>query len=87
MYGEVRIEEGGPTPGRIKKFQVALNRIARFLKGIRLQDRIKTEELLQRAKLPHVNQMAAEQKLGETFMTGKTAIPGVTDNITLVSSK
>ena len=87
VYGDVRIEEGDPTPGRMRKLQVALNRIARFLTGIRLQDKIKTEELLQRAKLPHVNQMAAEQKLGETFRAGKTEIPGVTDNITLVSSK
>ena len=77
------IEEGDPTPGRMRKLQVALNRIARFLTGIRLQDRIKTGVPLQRAKLPHVNQMAAEQKLGETFRAGKTEIPGVTDNITL----
>ena len=31
--------------------------------------------------------MAAEQKLGETFRAGKTEIPGVMDNKTLVSSK
>ena len=31
--------------------------------------------------------MAAEQKLGETCRGGKTKIPGVTDNITLFSSK
>ena len=81
VYGDVRIEEGDTTPGRMRKLQVALNRIARFLTGIRLQDRIKTEVLLQRAKLPNVNQMAAEKKLGETFRAGKTEIPGITDNI------
>ena len=87
VYGDVRIEDGDPTPGRMRKLQVALNRIARFLTGIRLQDRIKIEVLLPRANLPHVNQMAAKQKLGETFRAGKTDIPGVTDNITLVASK
>ena len=87
MYGDVRIEEEDPTSGRMRKLQLALKRITRFLTGISLQDRIKTEELLQRAKLPQVNQMAAEQKLGETFRAGKTEIPGVTNNIILVSSK
>ena len=42
---------------------------------------------MERAKLPHINQIAAEQKLGETFRAVKTEIPEVTDNMTLVSSK
>ena len=54
VYGEVKIHKSEPSTGRMKRLQVALNRIARFITGVKLQDRMTTDEVLKRANLPHI---------------------------------
>ena len=51
----------------MRELQCAQNRLLRLLEGCRIKDRISTESLLKKYKLPSVNQVACEVKLMEVW--------------------
>ena len=67
LYGNVRLTANDSEQKQIGAIQVAQNKLARFLNGTNLTDKIKNEEIYKKLKIPTVNQINAQIKLLEVW--------------------
>jgi hypothetical protein len=62
-----QISEATPPTTLYQQIQVAYNRVARSITGVRIRDRVAIPELLERAGLPSVNRMVVNAVCMETW--------------------
>ena len=67
LYGNVRLEENDPKNALISAIQLTQNKMARFLNGTKIKDRIRTEQILDSLKMLSVNRLNAQIKLMEVW--------------------
>ena len=67
LYGNVRTKEEDSEQKLIGSIQVAQNKLARFLNGNKLMDKIPTTQIYKELNLPSVNQINAQVKLLEVW--------------------
>ena len=67
LFANTRTKAEDPITCNMRELQCAQNRLLRLLEGCRIKDRISTESLLKKYKLPSVNQVACEVKLMEVW--------------------
>ena len=65
LYGNVRMKEEDSEQKLLGSIQVAQNKLARFLSGRKLQDKIPNRDTYKELKIPSVNQINAQIKLLE----------------------
>ena len=63
LLGNVRMKNDDPTQKLLGSIQVAQNKLARFLNGNTLMDKINTTEIFKQIKIPSVNQINAQTKV------------------------
>ena len=56
-----RVSQEGEQPSSRDKAQILLNEVARTLLGVRRADHVRTEDLMDRAKLPTLNEIVVRQ--------------------------
>ena len=67
LYGNVRLEENDPKNALISAIQLTQNKMAQFLNGTKIKDRIRTEQILDSLKMLSVNRLNAQIKLMEVW--------------------
>ena len=67
FYGNVRMNEEDPEQKLLGSIQIAQNKMARFLTGKKILDKIPTKDIYNELKLPSVIQMNAQIKLLEVW--------------------
>jgi hypothetical protein len=65
LYGNVRLDENDPKNALISAIQLIQNKMARFLNGTRIKDKIRIEQILNNLKMLSVNRLNAQIKLVE----------------------
>ena len=65
LYGNVRMKEEDSEQKLLGSIQVAQNKLARFLSGRKLQDKIPNRDIYKELKIPSVHQINAQIKLLE----------------------
>ena len=67
MLGKVRTNNEDPTNGLLAKLQVSQNKMARFLNGTTILDKISNSDIFQRNNLLSINQLNCQIKLTEVW--------------------
>ena len=67
LFGKVRIEEDDPKQKLLSTLQVTQNKLARFLNGCNISDKINNKTIFENTKLTSVNQLNAQIKLLEVW--------------------
>ena len=63
LYGNVRLKKEDPEQKLLGTIQIAQNKLARFLCGKNLLDKVPTSNIYKELKMPTVNQINAQIKL------------------------
>ena len=63
LFGNVRLKNEEPSQKLLSSIQTAQNKLARFLTGKSLLDKIPTSEIFKELMIPSVNQINAQIKL------------------------
>ena len=72
LLSKVRILKEDPVNNLFKKISVAQNKFARFLSGISLLDKVKTEKIYEDLKILSANQINAQIKLQEVWKSNNS---------------
>ena len=67
LFGKVRQIKSDPTDGLLEGLQIGQNRLARFLHGSTLSDRINNHKIYKEVNILSVNQLNAQTKLLEVW--------------------
>ena len=67
LYGKVRFKDAEHEQVLLGSIQMAQNKLARFLNGNKLMDKIPTKQIFNELKLPTVSQINAQIKLLEVW--------------------
>ena len=74
-----RSNENDPKNSNMKELQYAQNRMLRLLDGSRIKDKKSIQSLLQKFKVPSVNQLACEIRLMEAWKSRNIVLGGWMD--------
>ena len=67
LLGKVRTKEEDSSNGLLAKLQVTQNKLARFLNGTNLLDKVCNKEIYQKNEILSVNQLNCQIKLKEVW--------------------